>query len=438
MSVGIVNHTDGTVRKIAGGLFYADCPVGGILPFGGTVVPADFLLCNGSEVLKEDYPALYAVIGDSFGTTSDNTKFVLPDLRESIPVGSGQNSTQTIETHDTYTLGQFKDDQYQSHVHNTYLKGHMTATEGDGWCTAYDQEVTGTRTTVPSTDAGYTSRSGSTTHGKQLGVNYIIKAKQTALPLEFEDALDDYVKTSDIQSTPISGNGNPISSGGVYNVLNNKADKATTLSGYNISNAYTKDEVDNLFSQHETNISWKAAVATYSDIATTYPNPQEGWTVVTTDTNIAWRYSGGEWIEISANTIPNATTQVNGLMTTTMVSKLDGIASGAEVNVQSDWNVSDSSSDAFIQNKPTIPTKTSDLTNDSNFSTSVVLTKTLSAGATSISFTNDSIGNNSKIIIYTNPYTQGVVTGATQSSTTVTITCAAQSTAIQISIEIRN
>lgn len=35
--------------------------------------------------------------------------------------------------------------------------------------------------------------------------------------------------------------------------------------------------------------------------------------------------------------------------------KLNGIAAGAEVNVQSDWNVSDSDSDAFIKNKPTIP-----------------------------------------------------------------------------------
>lgn len=36
-------------------------------------------------------------------------------------------------------------------------------------------------------------------------------------------------------------------------------------------------------------------------------------------------------------------------------SKLSGIASGAEINVQSDWNESDSSSDAYIKNKPTIP-----------------------------------------------------------------------------------
>lgn len=36
-------------------------------------------------------------------------------------------------------------------------------------------------------------------------------------------------------------------------------------------------------------------------------------------------------------------------------SKLSNIAAGAEVNVQADWNESDSSSDAYIKNKPTIP-----------------------------------------------------------------------------------
>jgi len=35
--------------------------------------------------------------------------------------------------------------------------------------------------------------------------------------------------------------------------------------------------------------------------------------------------------------------------------KLDGIAAGAEVNVQSDWNQSDSSADDYIKNKPSIP-----------------------------------------------------------------------------------
>lgn len=45
--------------------------------------------------------------------------------------------------------------------------------------------------------------------------------------------------------------------------------------------------------------------------------------------------------------------------------KLAGIASGAEVNVNADWNAV--SGDAQILNKPTIPTQTSQLTNNSNF-----------------------------------------------------------------------
>lgn len=63
--------------------------------------------------------------------------------------------------------------------------------------------------------------------------------------------------------------------------------------------------------------------------------------------------------------------------TTTLKNKLDGIAAGAEANVQPDWNVTDTASDAFIKNKPSIPTKTSDLTNDSGFVTSAAVpTKT--------------------------------------------------------------
>lgn len=47
--------------------------------------------------------------------------------------------------------------------------------------------------------------------------------------------------------------------------------------------------------------------------------------------------------------------------------KLNNIANGAEVNVQSDWNESDNTQDSFIKNKPFIPSKTSDLENDTNF-----------------------------------------------------------------------
>lgn len=51
-------------------------------------------------------------------------------------------------------------------------------------------------------------------------------------------------------------------------------------------------------------------------------------------------------------TIPVATTSAAGVMSGEMVTKLNGIAAGAEVNVQSDWNAT--SGDAMILNKPDI------------------------------------------------------------------------------------
>ena len=47
--------------------------------------------------------------------------------------------------------------------------------------------------------------------------------------------------------------------------------------------------------------------------------------------------------------------------------KLQGLNPNAEQNVQADWNVTDTNADAYIKNKPTIPTRTSQLTNNSNF-----------------------------------------------------------------------
>ena len=51
-----------------------------------------------------------------------------------------------------------------------------------------------------------------------------------------------------------------------------------------------------------------------------------------------------------------ATTTNAGLLSPGDKTKLDGVDPGAEVNVQADWSVTDTSDDAFIKNKPTIPT----------------------------------------------------------------------------------
>lgn len=57
--------------------------------------------------------------------------------------------------------------------------------------------------------------------------------------------------------------------------------------------------------------------------------------------------------KLSADFIADGTT--NKVYTATEQTKLNGIAANAEVNVQANWNETNTSSDAYIQNKPTIP-----------------------------------------------------------------------------------
>lgn len=84
--------------------------------------------------------------------------------------------------------------------------------------------------------------------------------------------------------------------------------------------------------------------------------------------------------------------------TTTLKNKLNGIASGAEVNVQSDWNAT--SGDALILNKPTIPTvptNVSAFTNDAGYLTSYTETDPVFSASPAHGITSSNISSwNSK------------------------------------------
>lgn len=75
--------------------FIADLgiPIGAILPYAGLTPPDGFMFCDGSEVLKSQYPDLYSIIGDYYNGTAPlataplNTSFRLPDLRGRFPLG---------------------------------------------------------------------------------------------------------------------------------------------------------------------------------------------------------------------------------------------------------------------------------------------------------------------------------------------------------------
>lgn len=137
-----------TFEKITGG--GEGVPLGAIIPFYGEIIPAGYLLCDGSTFNTDIYPALAMFLEGN----------VLPDLREAVPVGVGE-TTRNIPHHDVYTIGQFKDST-DNHTH-----GYGTGQVSSVWNSLFTATVV--------TSVGNVNNQVAA-HGKQLGVNYIIKA----------------------------------------------------------------------------------------------------------------------------------------------------------------------------------------------------------------------------------------------------------------------
>jgi microcystin-dependent protein len=62
--------------------------VGVVVPYAGTVIPAGWMVADGSLLAPAQYPALFAVIGTTYGGDGVTT-FALPDLRGRAPVQAG-------------------------------------------------------------------------------------------------------------------------------------------------------------------------------------------------------------------------------------------------------------------------------------------------------------------------------------------------------------
>jgi len=76
-----------TADKLATSLSEALTPTGAILPYGGAAAPTGWLLCDGSNVSRTTYAALFAVLGTSYGVGDNSTTFGLPNLQGRVPVG---------------------------------------------------------------------------------------------------------------------------------------------------------------------------------------------------------------------------------------------------------------------------------------------------------------------------------------------------------------
>jgi len=63
--------------------------IGELICYAGDISPdVKWLVCDGSSLLRTDYPDLFNVIGTAYGA-ADGTHFNLPDLRGRVPLGAG-------------------------------------------------------------------------------------------------------------------------------------------------------------------------------------------------------------------------------------------------------------------------------------------------------------------------------------------------------------
>lgn len=180
---------------------YNKYEIGFIQPFAGVYdkIPNGWFLCVGQAVSRIVYADLFVVIGTTYGAGDGSTTFNLPDLREvslagAAPTGAGtagnknkkyvfdttdvNPATGTVgnQTHDTYTLGQFRDDQFQGHEHSYYVTDYERRTNDNVGSFAPVGHGNGTTENIV-TKSGYgNARYGSVTRGKRLGVYYIIRA----------------------------------------------------------------------------------------------------------------------------------------------------------------------------------------------------------------------------------------------------------------------
>jgi microcystin-dependent protein len=169
---------DGAVTedKIAAAVLAKFVPAGVIMPYGGTIAPSGYLLCNGQAVSRVTYADLFAAVGTAFGSGNGSTTFNVPDLRgrflRGLDGGAGRDPDAASRTamnsggNAGDNVGSVQDDQLESHTHNTTMYNEVN----DSGDYAATTDSTGSPTDIVTSATG-----GNETRPKNANVNFIIK-----------------------------------------------------------------------------------------------------------------------------------------------------------------------------------------------------------------------------------------------------------------------
>lgn len=125
---------DNKTVAIVGGQLTAFLPPGMIMAYGAGNVPTGWLVCDGSIVSRTTYAALYANIGDGYGSGNGTTTFQLPDFRGQFlrgvsgTSGSDPDASSRIASgaggNVGNNVGSGQDNIFTSHTHTVTDPGH--------------------------------------------------------------------------------------------------------------------------------------------------------------------------------------------------------------------------------------------------------------------------------------------------------------------------
>ena len=93
----------GNVNNISSGylnLPLDNTPIGTIIKYSGTVLPPDYLACDGSAISRTTYADLFALTGTIYGSGDNSTTFNLPNtysyIRRNNGVTKGSSNTNVV------------------------------------------------------------------------------------------------------------------------------------------------------------------------------------------------------------------------------------------------------------------------------------------------------------------------------------------------------
>ena len=154
LTANTANITTITATNYTGG---GIAPTGSLTMWAGAVAspPTGWLACNGANVSRSTYSALFSVVGTAWGAGDGSTTFTLPNLLNRFPVGAG----------DTYALaatGGSANAVVVSHTHTATVTdpGHFHNIQVDSGLGGASQPLIGSPSKQPTNQGTSTSTTG--------------------------------------------------------------------------------------------------------------------------------------------------------------------------------------------------------------------------------------------------------------------------------------